>query len=867
MAIRYLNKGISLKAKGLHAEALEHFKKAEEYSWEASSPALLATVVHNLGELWDIAGDKNEAFEQYFYAVEKLEKLVEVTPSFKEQLAITLSKFASMLVDRGEKEEGKATYEKAISLYRELRREHPRSVQIRYNMISTLNNLGALLADMNKRDEALWKFEKALKMLDEKQCPAENYTNCSEKKAIVLENLANLLVEMGELEEANKKFESALNIYFMLIDQGHTTEFYQSKIASLLRKTANLFLSQDRKEEALQSYTSLLQIYTELSERQKKNKEFLIEKVSVLTSMGNLLERMQNIYGAVSKYEEALGILKDIQTLQETSDYSPMLIDLELKLGKIFILQNKVKEGLEKIQEGIGHISVYSAEKKTIDQAYSSLIQICEELSEKSDYVNSDVFLRLLEVHNELSKVMITPAGLLSIAKIKGIIGRIQLDSENKVAAIRELLQAVDVYVQLKDKSVYASEIARLLDMIEANIYYVTEAKDFEEVYYKITSVRKEHEIESTANNRSFMYIKERLADLALDKGSYEQAFDQYMEIYSIDSSMDRVIKKAADLLEKFETYIHSNTTSENILDKMKFLIKGYTVLSDIEPSNPLYRRHLAVIEQDMGKALLDYGQSAEARISLEQALENYMALINMLPGNRHYLKDMYAVLKYLTALLPTINDDEKELKCQEKISQSYSLMCELDPQDVGLLEDLANSLDHQASLLASLERKKEAYDVLNQVLDKYELLYQLEESSKHAAKAAVTMNNMGALLARMGQQAEAKQMFEDALRIYNYLLDQEPDNIEHMVHAACTLDNMGTLFGNIDRLEDAKHMYQAALQMYMDITSINPDDTSYNKYAAFTMENLGDVLERMGRHDDARWMHDNAKKLKTGEA
>ncbi len=870
MAIRYLNKGVSLKEKGLHAEALENFKKAEEHSWSASSPALLATVMQNLGELLQTVGDEDEAFDQYSHAVENLEKLVEVTPSFKEQLAITLSKYGSMLVDRGKKAEAKATYEKAIVLYRELRREFPRNVQIRSNMISTLNNLGGLLADMGQGDEAQWKFERALKMLDDKQCIAENYTQCLEKRAMVLANLANLFSEKGEIELARETFEKVLNIYYSLLDQGHMTELYRSRVSLVLSRMAHLLVSLDRKEEALQSYTSLMQMYDELAKLEPKNADLNVKKALVLSSMGDLFEEMHKENEAISKYEGALAILTEFKDELETDKYSSIIIPINLNIGKLFISQGRVTEGLEKMDEIFGLISLSSEEKdvQIIDLGYSCLMQVCEQLSEKLGYENPELFEKLLELHSKLSIFNITPEGILCKARIMEALGRAQLNSGKNEIAIGKLTEAIDLYTELTNTGDHSSEIAKLSDMIEANISCITDADELEIISCEITEVIKEEDLEpeTIADNGSIMDTQERLADLALDKGRYEQAFDLYLEIYSADKSREGLLKKAAVLLGNLEADMHLNRRSGSILKDMEFLVKGYTVLADLEPSNSEHRRNLAAIEKEMGKILLDTGHVDEARQSLVQALESYLLLMGM-PGNKHHLKGMYAVLKELTALLPTIGDKERELKCQEKISKSYSLMCELDPQDVGLVEELATALDHQASLLANLDRKTDAYDLLNQALDKYELLYQLESSYKHAEKAAVAMNNMGALLARMGKKEEAKQMLEDSLRIYNYLLDQEPDNTEHMVHAACTLDNMGTLFGNMDRLDDAKHMYQSALQMYMDITGVNPDDTSCNEYAAVTMENLGAVLERMGRRDDAKWMHDNAKKLRMGEA
>ncbi|WP_298683835.1 tetratricopeptide repeat protein [uncultured Methanomethylovorans sp.] len=870
MAIRYLNKGVSLKEKGLHAEALENFKKAEEHSWEAASPALLATVMQNFGELLEVMGNEEGSFDQYSLAVAKLERLVEVSPSFKEQLATTLSKFASMLVDRGKKEEGKANYEKAVILYRELRREYPKNVQIRSNMISTLNNLGALLADMGMRDEAQWKFERALKMLDDKRCPAENYTHCFENKSMVLENLANLLIESGELEQAREKLENVLNIYFSLLDQGHMTELYRSRVALVLSRIAHLSVSLDRKEDALKSYASLAQMYGELAKLGPENEEMRIERASVLASMADLLEGMHEDNEAISRYEEALGILKDVQASEEPSKYPSMIIPVQLDLSRLLVSQDRVPEGLEKLEKVIELISLPSGEKdmQAIDLVYSYLMQICEQLSAKMGYEVPGVFAQLLGMHSKLSSLRITQEGQVCKARIMEALGRIQMDAGEKKLAVGTLMEAVDIYTQLNDTYNYSSEIADLSDIIEANMPHIKDAEELQSIYYGITGPLKEEGLvpEQTAHAGSIMDTQERLADMALDKGRYEQAFDLYLEIYSADRSREGVLNKAADVLGKLEADMHLNKRSGNILKDMEFLTKGYALLAEMEPADSEHRRNLAAIEKEMGKVLLDTGHVDDARQRYCQALDNYLVLMDM-PGNKHHLKGMYAVLKELTALLPAIGDKEKELQCQEKITLSYSRMCELDPLDAGLVEDLAASLDHQASLLAVLDRKKDAYELLNQALDKYELLYQLESSYKHAGKAAVAMNNMGTLLARMGRKEEAKQMLEDALRIYNYLLDQEPDNTEHMVHAACTLDNMGTLFANMDRPEDAKHMYESALQIYMDATGVDPDDASYNEYAALTMENLGAVLERMGRRDDAKWMHENAKKLRNGEA
>jgi tetratricopeptide (TPR) repeat protein len=567
------------------------------------------------------------------------------------------------------------------------------------------------------------------------------------------------LIESEELEQAREKLENVLNIYFSLLDQGHMPELYQSRVALVLSKIARVFVSLDRKEDALKSYTSLVRMYGELAKLGPENEEMKMERASVLVSMADLLEGMHKDNEAISRYEEALGILTDVQASQEPSNYSSMIIPIQLNLTKLLVSQDRVPEGLEKLENVIELISLPSGEKdmQVIDLGYSSLIQICQQLSAKRGYDNPEVFDQLLGMHNKLSLLGITHEGQVCKARIMKDLGRIQMDAGEKKLAVGTLMEAVDIYTQLNDTGNYSSEIANLLGIIEANMPHIKDAEELESIYYEITGPLNEEGLvpEQTAHAGSIMDTQERLADMALDKGRYEQAFDIYLEIYSADRSREGVLNKAADVLGKLEADMHLNKRSGNILKDMEFLIKGYSLLAEMEPATSEHRRNLAAIEIEMGKVLLDTGHVDEARKSYCQVLDNYLVLMDM-PGNKHHLNGMYAVLKELTALLPAIGDKEKELQCQEKITLSYSRMCELDPQDAGLVEDLATSLDHQASLLAVLDRKKDAYELLNQALDKYELLYQLESSYKHAGKAAVAMNNMGTLLA--GWEGKKKQ-------------------------------------------------------------------------------------------------------------
>jgi tetratricopeptide (TPR) repeat protein len=72
----------------------------------------------------------------------------------------------------------------------------------------------------------------------------------------------------------------------------------------------------------------------------------------------------------------------------------------------------------------------------------------------------------------------------------------------------------------------------------------------------------------------------------------------------------------------------------------------------------------------------------------------------------------------------------------------------------------------------------------------------------------------------------------------------------------------MGAFFLNAGMYSEAKKGYENSLRSYAAIMDQNPENKTYRSYVRITLENLGYVLELMGRKDDANWMYESAKRI-----
>ena len=123
----------------------------------------------------------------------------------------------------------------------------------------------------------------------------------------------------------------------------------------------------------------------------------------------------------------------------------------------------------------------------------------------------------------------------------------------------------------------------------------------------------------------------------------------------------------------------------------------------------------------------------------------------------------------------------------------------------------------------------------------------------------ATTRNNLGTFLVRMGRIDEAEEQYEGALRIFERLLESNPDNVTYQSSVAANLDNLGNFLARVGRIKKAYEWYEDSLKMRERLLKGDSENVTYQSDVATTMNNLGALLSDMGRIDEAKDRYEGA--------
>ncbi|MGH8590414.1 MAG: tetratricopeptide repeat protein [Gammaproteobacteria bacterium] len=158
------------------------------------------------------------------------------------------------------------------------------------------------------------------------------------------------------------------------------------------------------------------------------------------------------------------------------------------------------------------------------------------------------------------------------------------------------------------------------------------------------------------------------------------------------------------------------------------------------------------------------------------------------------------------------------------------------------------------------------AYAVFSQELNRYQKAFaayqrsiELARHGGNKAEVAATLNNLGILHRDQNRMDEARQAYEEALKIRRKLAETNPET--YLPDVAGTLNNLGILHSDQNRMGEARQAYEEALKTYRELAKTNPE--TYLPYVAMTLNNLGVLYRDQNRMDEARQAYEEALKIR----
>ncbi len=260
-----------------------------------------------------------------------------------------------------------------------------------------------------------------------------------------------------------------------------------------------------------------------------------------------------------------------------------------------------------------------------------------------------------------------------------------------------------------------------------------------------------------------------------------------------------------------------------------EFMLKAQLTAIDYQLGNQRIPLASQYFEQalESGKTperLFDYAlflQKNNQFVKAEKRYQEALTILRELAQNNPavYLRDVATTLNNLGLLV--VADSSRREEAEKHYQEALKTYRQLAQNNPAYLPDVAMTLNNLGNLVADDSRHEEAEKRYQEALKTYRQLAQ-NNPAVYLPYVAITLNNLGLLVAAdSSRREEAEKRYQEALTIRRQLVQNNP---AHLPDVAVTLHNMGLLAADdSSRREEAEKRYQEALTIRRQLAQNNP--------------------------------------------
>lgn len=555
-----LNKMLSLIPQGRYAEAIPSAKILVELCEEDWGPEHenLATVLHNLGFLYQQTGDLAQAEPIFLRALSIREK--KLGPEHRD-VALSLNGLALLYQEEGDYKQAEALFKRSLQIKeKSFGKDGP-------EYALELNNLAVLYKDLGDYDKAEELLKNILVIFE------KTYGQKSIKVATVLNNLAGVYRAKGDFKQAGALYERSIQIDKELLASDHPD------YARDLNNLALLYFEEGKYDSAAPLLKQALDIY------EKSSGPMHPDLVPVLNNLAMLCIVQNNIEQAIVYQKRANEISEQSLTMilgSGTEEQKRLYLDWRKdELNATLSLNTKfAPENRDATRLALG--TILRRKGRVLDAVSHQLLSLRQHLSEEDQ--------KLLD---EIS----TTRAELSARILHG-------PGQNKKEEFQKSITDLQAKSDLLEKQISSHSAAFRTQQTPVTVEAVQEAipKDMtliEFATYRLLDSKAKTRKERYGSARYVAYILNhdgdpQIADLgeasAIDKGIAElrnsmknsASSDYKQKARALDKLVMQPVRK---LLGEKKTLILSPDGAMNVLpfaalidEKGKFLIENYSI-------------------------------------------------------------------------------------------------------------------------------------------------------------------------------------------------------------------------------------------------------------------------------------------------
>jgi tetratricopeptide (TPR) repeat protein len=439
---------IILRQFGLYDDALRLLAKSREIFTSLRQDKGVSVTLHAMANIYVTRGDLNKAMKLYQQSLEIGEGLGDLKGK-----SSTLHSIANIYLTRGDLDKAMKLYQQSLDIKERLGDLQGKS--------ANLHQMAGIYVTRGDLDKAMKLYQQSLDIKEE--------LDDLKGKSITLHSIANIFFTRGDLDNAMKLYQQSLDIVERLGD-------LQGKSANL-HQMAGIFFKRGDLDKAMKLYQQSLGIVEELGDLQGKSDTLVMmaniyitredldkamklcqQSLDIVEGLGDLegksdtLVMMANIYvtrgdldGAMKLYQQSLDIMKELGDPQGKSATLAWIAVVETTRGNLDKALSLYKETLD-IGKKLGNLETQS----------SALHQMAE------IYVTRGNLDGAMQLYRQSLKITEELGNLRGKASILDDMGFVLFQNNHYLEALKLLLSALDIHIQLQEKLDIENSISSL---------------------------------------------------------------------------------------------------------------------------------------------------------------------------------------------------------------------------------------------------------------------------------------------------------------------------------------------------------------------------------------------------------------------
>jgi serine/threonine protein kinase/tetratricopeptide (TPR) repeat protein len=231
-------------------------------------------------------------------------------PGLRADLALTYSKIATLLDERGSANEAIDAFDTASSMYTRLVADEPGVREHRRHLALCWNNLARALARRGRIDEAREAHGAAI-VIQEQLVQDADDAQCISDLALSHSNLGLLQADTDETAVADKSFHDAIRLQEQLTNRNPNEPEYRRNLAASYNNLGGLYARQDP-QRAMESFLVAITHQAQAATAQPDNPTYQDDLALTYCNLGSAQSRVGCCRDAAAAYAQAIELQTDL---------------------------------------------------------------------------------------------------------------------------------------------------------------------------------------------------------------------------------------------------------------------------------------------------------------------------------------------------------------------------------------------------------------------------------------------------------------------------------------------------------------------------------------------------------------------------